>query len=88
LPGENPLKVPFLKPNPLPDNKIEQISLKRKRFFPKFFVYFSLRIYIPCCFGAYGSHASNPVAVDYLPPYALSLIFPYRSYIGTLANRD
>jgi len=47
-PGEYPPKFLFLKPNPLVDGIIAQLSLK-KYFFPEFRAYLPLRTQIPHC---------------------------------------
>ena len=50
-PGKNPPKFLFLKPNPLIDTMIAQVSLK-KYFIPSFCAYLTLRTKIPHCYGA------------------------------------
>jgi len=51
LPGKNPPKFLFLKPNPLVTATIAQVSLK-KYFFPKFWAYLTFKAKITHCDGA------------------------------------
>ncbi len=51
LPGKNPQKFLFLKPNPLIDTMLTQVSFE-KYYFPEFWAYLTLRTKIPHGCGA------------------------------------